>query len=83
MFSVLIRYNVSRREVLISAETVEFIRPPEKDDPCPVDIPGLLINHGIEGKKGFHLAMTEADDPDWRDVFIMNDSGATVARYIL
>lgn len=83
MFSVLIRYQVSRREVLISAKTVEFIRPPVKGDPVPTDMPGLLINHGVEGENGCHLAMTESDDPDWRDVFIMNDQGQTVARYIL
>ncbi len=92
MFTILIRYNMSKREVLISAKTVEFIRPTighagilnAKDDaPCPVDMPGLLVNHGVEGENGFHLSMTEVDDPDWRDVFVMNAQGATVARYIL
>ena len=83
MFSILIRYHVSQREVLISAKTVEFIRPSKKGDPTPTDIPGLLVNHGVEAEDGCHLGMTEANDPDWRDVFVMNDRGATVARYTL
>ena len=85
MFSVLIRYKVSRREVLISAETVEFIPPESPDNKVEVlrDMPGLLVNCGVEGEKGCHLAMTPDDDPDFRDVFVMNAQGQTVARYML
>lgn len=78
MFTVLIRYKKTGREVLRTAETVEFIS--EEGDRQR----GLLINSGIDAKSGFHLPMTtEADKDDYRDVFIMNNDGQTVARYVL
>lgn len=82
MFSVLIRYRKSRREVLIPACSVEFIPEGEKIPNTPFE-PGLLINHGVEGKNGCHLGFTLEGDEDWRDVFVMNAAGQTVARYVL
>lgn len=88
MFSVLIRYKETRREVLIPAKSVEFIptiwtMEVGESSPCPVDQPGLLINHGVEGEGGCFLAMTPEGDSNWRDVFVMNAQGQTVARYVL
>ena len=80
MLTILIRYQKSLREVLIEAESVEFVR---EQGPHAVDKPGLLVNHGTKAKDGFHLEMTAEGDEDWRDVFVMNASGQTVARYTL
>ena len=80
MFTILIRYRKSLREVLVTAESVEFVR---EQGEHGVDKPGLLVNHGVEAKGGFHLEMTAEGDEDWRDVFVMNASGQTVARYTL
>ncbi len=77
MFSVLIRYQKTRREVLIPARSVEFV---PKDG---TDEPGLLINYAVEAEGGCHLSMTAEGDDDWRDVFVMNANGQTVARYTL
>lgn len=81
MFTVLIRYQMTRREVLITAKTVEFL-PEGKDDESP-EAPGLSINHGIDGEKTTFLSLTPKDDENWRDVFVMNEQGQTVARYTL
>lgn len=75
MFSVLIRYKKSRREVIIPARSVEYV-PDGKDA-------GLLINHAVEAEGGRHLGRTSQGDEDWRDVFVMNAQGQTVARYTL
>lgn len=82
MFTILLRYKKTRREVIISAESVEFI-PNDGKKGTGIDNPGLLINHGVEAKSGYHLAMTPEGDEDWRDVFVMNNHGQTVARYTL
>lgn len=80
MFSVLIRYKQSRREVLIPARTVEFV---PKGSCCGDKDEGLLINHAVEAEGGCHLGFTAEGDPDWRDIFVMNANGQTVARYTL
>ncbi len=77
MFTVLIRYNESRRECLIPARSVEFVPNGGEDNP------GLLINHGVLAEGGSHLGMTPEGDKNWRDVFVMNAQGKTVARYLL
>ena len=76
MLTVLIRDQKTRREVLLQARSVGFV-PEGKDDA------GLLINHGVEAEGGCHLAPTQEGDEDWRDVFVMNAAGQTVARYTL
>ena len=76
MLTVLIRYKESRREILIPAKSVEFI-------PSGTEDAGLLINHGVEADGGIHLGLTASDDNNWRDVFVMNANGQTVARYTL
>jgi hypothetical protein len=78
MLTVLIRYKETRREVLMPAKRVEFVPESSKEES-----PGLLINHGDEAESGCFLAMTSEGDSDWRDVFVMNAQGQTVARYIL
>ena len=79
MFTVLLRYVDSRREVLIPARSVEFS--PKSSDGGEGE--GLLINHGVEAEGGSHLGFTEGENKDWRDVFVMNANGKTVARYML
>lgn len=77
MLTVLVKYQKSGREVLIPAKTVEF---------CPKGsstAEGLLINYDDREDGGRHLGFTPDGDNDWRDVFVMNDKGATVARYTL
>ena len=83
MFTVLIKYVKSRREVLIPARSVEFSPAGESGE-------GLLINHGVEAEGGSHLGFTKGENEDrcdenedWRDVFVMNANGKTVARYTL
>lgn len=79
MLTVLIRHKSGDRvirEVLVSAKNVEFI---------PDESPAggkLLVNHGVEAEGGFCLSSSD-DGDDWRDVFIMNAQGQTVARYTL
>lgn len=84
MLTVLFRYQRSRVEVLKMADSVEYTPPHGKsDDPAnpPKNVePGLLLTLG---EKGEHVELTGVDDPDYRDVFVMNDNGATVARYTL
>ncbi len=75
MFTVLIKYQKTKAEVLFSAKTVEFASQGE--------LGGLTVNRGVEAEQGFHLSPTPEGDDNWRDVFVMNDRGQTVARYIL
>ena len=77
MFTVMIRYAKTRREVLIPARSVEFIY--HGDGAAE---PGLLINHGVDAEGGCHLG-TSTSEEDARDVFVMNANGKTVARYNL
>ena len=86
MLTVLIRYRETRREVLIPAKCVEYIPPgktPVEKEIATIDQPGLLINHGGKADNGFHLGLTPIGEENFKDVFIMNDHGQTVARYIL
>ncbi len=74
MFTVLIRYKKSRREVLTPATSIEFVHSGYGEEP------GLLITNS-EGS--VFLDPTSKDDEDFRDVFVMNAQGQTVARYVL
>lgn len=76
MLTVLIRYNKSRRECLFTAKSVEF----QPDNGSNADS-GLLINY--DDVDSTHFGFTEKGDEDWRDVFVMNKNGQTVARYTL
>lgn len=75
MLTLLVRYKKSRREVISSATSVEFIPEGSED----ID-KGLLI---VNNEESVHLSFTHADDENYRDVFVMNDKGQTVARYLL
>ncbi len=81
MFSVLIRYQKTRREVLLSGKSVEFLPPGMAV--AKESISGLLINSGVEGECPHFLELTPEGDPNWGDVFVMNNQGQTVARYVL
>ena len=76
MLTVLVKYVKSGREVLIPAKTVEFV-------PKGNEAAGLIINHSDLDAGGRQLGFTPEGDQDWRDVFVMNDKGATVGRYTL
>ena len=69
MLTILIRHKNTKREVIYPADEVEF----EEDD-------GLRF-HTKDGC-GMHLKCSDSEQ-DYRDVFIMNDAGQTVARYLL
>lgn len=69
MLTVLIRNRKTRREILYSADEVEF----QKGD-------GLRFHR--PDRSGSHFSESNVED-DYRDVFIMNDAGQTVARYLL
>ncbi len=75
MLTVLIKYVESKRECIIPARSIEFSR--AKEDA------GLRINLPNEADGSTYLAMTAKGDSDFRDVFVMNDQGQTVARYSL
>lgn len=86
MLTVLIRYKSgdrAGREVITPATSVEFV-PNRTDIRGTKEEPGLLINlpegAGINAQ---HLSPSEEGSDDWRDVFVMNAQGQTVARYIL
>jgi hypothetical protein len=85
MLTVLIRYkngDRSGREVIIPAKSVEFIPAGSPSVNAGIDQPGLLVNHGVDAEGGFHLSLSDNEE-DWRDVFVMNAQGQTVARYTL
>ena len=78
MLTVLIKYKNGDqvgREVLVSAKSVEFT-----PDGSPAG-GELLVNLGVE-EGGFCLTSSE-NEGDWRDVFVMNAQGQTVARYTI
>lgn len=79
MLTVLAKYHKTKREVLLQANAVEYV--PKGDDRCGA---GLLLR-GVNGADGAntHLGMTMKGDEDFRDVFVMNADGQTVARYII
>ena len=78
MLTVLVRYKKTRIEVLMPATTVEFF--PESDGNHDA---GLLVINDSSGQQSRHLPLSEKSDENWRDVFVMNASGSTVARYVL
>lgn len=85
MLTILIKYQKSKREVLFGAESVEYVPPPADETERPRgdhgDGEGLLVQLG--GGKAQHLGLTAIGDMDYRDVYVMNDKGSTVARYTL
>ncbi len=74
MLTILIRYRQSKREVLFNASSVEY---------SPSD--GLLLQSTDTERtdNGIKLDFTAVDSTDFRDVFVMNTAGSTVARYCL
>lgn len=74
MLTVLIRDKKTRREFLIECEVVEF------EDTGKGDHPGLLLV--LPGAESRHYPLSETE-AEYRDVFVMNAAGQTVARYIL
>lgn len=85
MLTILIRYRKTRVEVLKRAESVEYTPPAAVDSEHPENTvknehPGLLLTREDDGE---HLPLTPMDDDNYRDVFVMNEQGATVARYTL
>ncbi len=69
MLTVLIRHKKSGREILYPADEVEF----EK---------GYGLRFHSPGQSGAHFPESNTED-DYRDVFVMNAAGQTVARYRL
>jgi len=79
MLTVLIKHkngDQAGREVLVPAKSVEFI---PNGSPAGGE---LLVNHGVDAEGGFCLTSSKNGD-DWRDVFVMNAQGQTVARYTI
>ena len=74
MMTVLIRNKATRREFLTECEAVEF------EDYGKGEHPGLLLVRPEAESQHYALSETEAD---YRDVFVMNAAGQTVARYSL
>ena len=84
MLTVLIRYRVTRTETVQQVKTVEFY-PNEKlgkrSDGYERPPAGLLLVY--DDNESSHLSPTPEGDENWRDVFVMNAQGQTVARYTL
>ena len=74
MFTIMIRHLVSGREYLTTCEAVEW----EKDKEAPNS--GLLLVR--KDGTSVHYGPSDISD-DRREVFVMNDAGQTVARYLL
>lgn len=79
MLTMKIKYQESNIEVVELVEKVEYIPPHSRKEDHPA--PGLLVEYG--NGRASHLCLTPLGDTDYRDVFIMNDKGSTVARYTL
>ena len=80
MLTVLIKNRATGREVLYPATCVEFV--PAK---IGVPVPGLLIVVNAENRSceiSQHIGASKTEG-DLRDVFVMNENGSTVARYVL
>lgn len=86
MLTVLVRYqnrkggNEHGREVLFEATSVERV-PLQSPNPA-----GLIVHRA--GQKDdvecdHFLPVSENPEEDWRQVFVMNAAGQTVAQYIL
>ncbi len=92
MLTVLVRYQISKRECLFTCERVEFA-PLRNNDERSVQSAASLAERDrynredagllIIGKEEMRLPMTPLGDMDYRDVFVMNEHGKTVARYTL
>lgn len=80
MLTVLLKWHDGGNEVILSADSVEFVPKREtangsKQDPGP----GLIVRNG----KDDHRIPASERHPELRDVFVMNEAGSTVARYTL
>jgi hypothetical protein len=77
MLSVLIKHRSTGRDVLFGdVVSVEF----EAIVPGTRPGAGLLVN--FSGDRSSHWALSDMSD-DQRDVFVMNEAGQTIARYVL
>ena len=75
MLTVLMKYRISKTEIVQEVKCAEFY---PLDGELP---PGILLHYDDEHCT--HLCPTAEGDEDWRDVFVMNSEGQTVARYTL
>ena len=66
MFTILIKYKNSNCENLYTADSIEFNQKT-----------GLSFN-SINGH-GYHFGISDLDE-DFRDIFVMNNSGQSVTR---
>ena len=83
MLTVLIRYRETRIETLQQVKGLEFYPKPDNEsgDDGERPLPGMLLVYDDDTSN--HLSPTPEGDEDWRDVFVMNAQGQTVARYTL
>jgi len=87
MLTVLFKDHPSGGQEVFQAESVEFIPaftdPPDGGAPRQVYPPRVIAR--MSGEKA--ICRTKPDDPAtpdaWREAFVMNEQGATVARYSL
>lgn len=79
MLSMLVKYRKSGIENVCLVERVEYYPPQHGKENNPE--PGLLVEYS--NGKAVHLPLTPIGDEDYRDVFVMNEKAATVARYTL
>lgn len=78
MMTVLIRYLKTKVEVLYEAVRVEYSA--EKNS--KIDSPGLIIERP-DGVCSHFSNGDDGNEENFRDVFVMNREGQTVARYSL
>ena len=76
MLTVMIRHSETKREVIFSANTVEYVQRATPEEPA-----GLLVLG--EGSEYSRYPVRDHDEGPYRDVFVMNEAGQTVARYVL
>lgn len=76
MFTILVKEKKSGREELL-CDVAHVTLDPKGDDST---MPGLHIRYSDNA--GLHYPISQ-DVGGFRDIFVMNEAGATVARYAL
>ena len=76
MLTIMIRHSDTKREFITPCKTLEYVQKATLEEPA-----GLLVQ--LENDDFVRYPVRDHDGEPYRDVFVMNDAGQTVARYVL